>query len=282
MARSPFLRLAPPGHFYSPIPDLEEIAARSARLFRRDVADCPGIDLRVEAQIDRLDRLAAYYGDLPFPDAPGGSTRYHYDNGFFSHGDAIILYSTLRHDRPRRVIEVGSGFSSALMLDVNELFLDESIRFTFIEPHPDRLLGLLTADDRRRHAILATPVQEVPLDLFRELQAGDLLFIDSSHVVKIGSDVTRIVFDILPVLRPGVLIHFHDVLWPFEYPEEWLLKGRAWNEAYFLRAFLQYNRSFEIEYFNSYVAGMHGEVLRRRMPLCLKNPGGSLFIRKSS
>jgi len=106
------------------------------------------------------------------------------------------------------------------------------------------------------------------------------LFVDSSHVSKIGSDVNRIVFDILPILKPGVLVHFHDVLWPFEYPLQWIMEGKAWNEAYLLRAFLQYNSHFEIVLLNSFVGNVFKEFMEANMPTFLKEPGGSLWLRK--
>jgi hypothetical protein len=125
--------------------------------------------------------------------------------------------------------------------------------------------------------------------VFHALSANDILLIDSSHVGKVGSDVTHLLFRILPKLRPGVIVHFRDIYWPFEYPQEWILElGIAWNEAYFLRAFLRYNQTFEIMYFNSFLAQHFTDVLRRKMPLSLqvshlKLKGGgpsSLWLKK--
>lgn len=263
-----------PGHYSSPLPDSTEVLARSQVLFDRSTVECPGIDLREEAQLELLESFSRYYDDLPFPTQPGNSTRYYYENWWFGYGDAITLYSVMRHYEPRRVIEVGSGYSSAAMLEVNDLFLDGKIRFTFVEPHPQgerRLLQLLTQEDQSKHTILRKQVQELPLDIFEALSANDILFIDSSHVGKVGSDVNYILFRILPKLKAGVIVHFHDIYWPFEYPQQWILEaGIAWNEAYFLHAFLQYNQAFEIMYFNSFLAQHHKDVLRRKMPLSLK------------
>jgi hypothetical protein len=277
---SPFLRFAPAGHFYSPLPDLAEVAARSAVLFRPEIPTCPGINLREHAQLALLEQLSAFYAELPFPQTPDHTTRYYYENDFFSYGDAIVLYAMLRYQRPQRVIEIGSGFSSAVMLDVNDRFFDASIQFTFIDPYPARLLQLLRRNDRQTQTILPQPIQEVSLDSFHSLAAGDIVFIDSSHVVKIGSDVAHLLYHVLPALPAGVIIHFHDILWPFEYPQAWVYEGRAWNEAYVLRAFLQYNDTFEIVYFNSYMGYHHADIVHEKMPLCSKNPGGSLWLRK--
>jgi hypothetical protein len=278
---SPFLRMFPAGHFYSPLPDMKQIVAQQDKLFNRNVAECAGLDLRAEHQLAVLGELAKFYAEVPFAETASGDGRYYYGNAFFKHGDAIVLYAMLRRLQPARVIEVGSGFSSAVMLDTNEKFLSGKIQFTFIDPFPGRLMGLLSESDRRRHSIVKKPVQEVAAHEFDMLAAGDVLFIDSSHVVKIGSDVRYLLWEVLPRLRAGVVVHFHDIMWPFEYPQEWVLGGNAWNEAYFLRTFLQYNRVFQIEYFNSYMALVHERELRERMPLCLANPGAGLWLRKS-
>ena len=93
--------------------------------------------------------------------------------------------------------------------------------------------------------------------LFRELHAGDVLFVDSTHVAKVGSDVNHIFFEILPILQPGVVVHFHDIMYPFEYEPKWIYTGVAWNEAYMLRAFLMFNPTFKILLFNSFLAHLH-------------------------
>lgn len=290
-SNSRFINFAPPGHFYSPIPDLNNVMAKQDSLFDRDSKECPGIDLRENSQLELLEKISSYYDDLPFPETPGYSTRYYYKNGLFGYGDAIILYSFLRHFRPQRVIEAGSGFSSALMLDTNRLFLEDSAHLTFIEPYQyARLFDLVGREELEKHTVIQEPLQSVPPDMFRSLCENDMLFIDSSHVAKIGSDVTYIFFNILPALNPGTIIHFHDIHWPFEYPKEWVLQGRAWNEAYFLRTFLQFNNNFEILFFNPFIFKFHSGVIKEKMPLCLKalpapfqtNRSSSIWLRKKT
>jgi predicted O-methyltransferase YrrM len=275
---SPFIRFSPPGHFYSPIPnatDLKRLAPTEANILTHD------IDLNLLQQLHLLDQFARYYSELPFPETPSDMSRYYYQNDFFCHGDAIALYSMLRHFRPQRVIEVGSGFSSAVMLDTSDRFLNSATRFTFIEPYPDRLNQLLNAQDQQQQ-VIEKSVQDVGIELFAELQANDILFIDSSHVAKVGSDVVHLLFQILPRLSPGVIIHFHDIFFPFEYPQTWFSEGRAWNEAYFLRAFLQYNTTSQILFFNSFLGQHHKVELEQKMPLFLKNTGASLWLQKNS
>jgi len=188
----------------------------------------------------------------------------------------------MRHFEPKKIIEVGSGYSSAAMLDVDELLFNNQIEFIFIEPFPDRFRALLSDEDIKQVALLEKPVQQVDKSIFEKLGKGDILFIDSSHVSKIGSDVNMIIHHILPRMNSGVMIHFHDIFWPFEYPKKWLKAGRAWNEAYILRAFLQYNSSFEILFFNSYLEQHHRKLLREKMPLMLRQPPAKMTFGNSS
>ena len=186
----------------------------------------------------------------------------------------------IRHFKPKQIIEIGSGHTSALMLDTNERFMDQKMELTFIEPYPDRLHSLLKQEDHSQCTIFEKPAQAVPASFFEKLQENDILFIDSSHVTKIGSDVNHIFFDILPSLKPGVIIHFHDIYWPFEYPLSWIEQGRAWNEAYLLRAFLQYNDNFEIIHFGQFFKSCFPEFYETTMGV--SGGGGSIWIRKKA
>ncbi len=277
-----FLKFAPPGHFYSPLPDIKFIEHHKETLFDRQINSIPGIENNLEGQLALIEKFSRYYDELPFKDDKSAGLHYYFRNTWFTYGDAIILYSALRHYRPKRIIEVGSGFSSAAMLDTNDLFFSKKIAFTFIDPHPERLLTLLSDKDKNQHDIIKDIVQNIPFERFATLNAQDILFIDSSHVAKIGSDVVHLVTKILPRLNKGVIVHFHDVFWPFEYPEEWFRVGRAWNENYILKAFLQFNDKFKIFFLNSYLAIHHREVVENKLPLFSKDPGGSLWIKKIS
>src|SRR5207244_12672121 len=140
---------------------------------------------------------AAFYGVQPFSVEPIPGRRYRFENPNYSYNDAIVLYGMMRHAQPHRIVEIGSGYSSCAMLDVNELFFDNSIACTFIDPYPQLLRDVIKESDRERIRILGQRVQEVDVNVFLELKAGDILFIDSSHVAKTGSDVNYIVFKIL-------------------------------------------------------------------------------------
>ena len=272
--------LHPPGHFHSPIPSFEEIRQREVKLFDAVPRSIAGIDMHEDDQLELLGRFRDYYETLPFKAGKAEGLRYYLDNPAYSYSDGILLYCMLRHLKPRRIIEVGSGFSSALILDTSELFFNSALELTVIDPDPQRLLSLIEERDRDRFRLVSLRLQDVDLGEFATLEANDILFVDSTHVSKLDSDVNRLFFAILPVLASGVHVHFHDVIYPFEYPQDWFELGRAWNEAYVLRAFLQYNDEFRIVLMNTFMERFHEELFRESMPLCLNNPGGSVWLRK--
>ena len=277
-AAEPWLKFFPPGHFYSPLPSMAEIA----EVFARGAfgPPFPAVNLNETEQFARLERFAGYYPEQPFPEQPSAGRRFHMANGSYGPFDAIMLYGMLREARPRRIIEVGSGLSSAAMLDLNEHMLGGAVEFTFIDPDMTRLRPLLREGDVARATLIERRVQEVPLATFAALGENDVLFIDSSHVSKIGSDVNRLFFDVLPALAPGVLVHIHDVTGNLEYPRDWLEQGRAWNEQYLLRAFLMYNTAWRIELFTTWLSIKREDFIRERMPLCARGGGGQIWLRK--
>jgi predicted O-methyltransferase YrrM len=267
----------PAGHYYSPIPSQDDV--RGDEVDRTPV-DLRDVDLNREGQRHNLEDFSRFYTELPFTEKQSADRRYYFDQAFFCYSDAIFLYSFLRRHNPRRIIEVGSGFSSAVMLDTVERFLPARPEITFIDPNPERLDSLLKDEDISYTSTLRKRVQDVPLDILTNLESGDLLFIDSSHVVKYGSDLVFLLFHVLPRLKPGVFVHFHDIFYPFEYPAEWVAQGMYWNEDYFVRAFLAYNSAWKIELFVNYANFEFKAFIEEKMPLCRKNFGGSLYIRR--
>ena len=190
-----------------------------------------GIDLRLTEQLALLNELS-----IKEPTGPRFKP-----NGYLSNTDAAVYQSLIRRLQPNRVVEVGSGYSTAALVDAGG-----APHMTLIEPHTERLREVLTPVDLARCELIENRLQDVEISVFRDLACGDFLFVDSTHVTKLGSDVNRIFFEILPVLAGGVIVHFHDIHYPFEYPSEWAEQGRGWNEAYLLRAFLEYNQAFKI------------------------------------
>lgn len=277
-AQVDWARFFPPGHFYSPLPSREEVAEAFAR--GGFGPPFPAIDLNESGQFERLERFATWYPEQPFPENQTKGARFYLDNPSYGHYDAFMLYGMLREARPKRIIEVGSGFSSAAMLDLNERLLGGGVHFTFIDPDMIRLRKLLRPEDEGRVTLIEKRVQEVPLETFTTLGENDVLFIDSSHVSKIGSDVNRLYLDVLPVLAPGVLIHIHDVAGNLEYPRDWLEEGRAWNEQYLLRAFLMNNDAYRIELFSAWLWNQKHALIREKMPMCARGGGGQMWLKK--
>jgi hypothetical protein len=193
----------PDGHFYSPVPDLAEVRRQRERIFAKP-AELAGIDLREAEQLALVDALAALAADIPFTPREDPQYRYYFENDFFGYGDALILYAMLQQRAPRLVVEVGSGYSSALVLDTADRWLP-GLRVAFIEPYPERLRSLLKPKDAGRAEIIEAPVQDVDLNVFDRLGAGDFLIIDSTHVAKVGSDVLTLVFEVLPAYVPASL-----------------------------------------------------------------------------
>ena len=271
----------PPGHYYSPIVDPAQ-AERFLKKVDFNIHSLPGIEIDERGMLDLWRSFSNLLSSQPFPDDREQGHLYWFNNPAFSYGDGTLLYCMLRRFSPRRLVEIGSGYSSACMIETAEKFFNVPSAFTFIEPNPELLRSLISGDDSQQEVeLIAREVQATPLSLFSSLNRDDFLFIDSTHVLKTGSDVCFILFDILPLLKPGVIIHFHDIFWPFEYGPEWVVdENRSWNELYALRAFLSYNKEFEVLFFSDYFRRFYAEELTRLVPWVAKNSGGSIWLRR--
>jgi len=272
----------PPGHFYSPVIDRNDPHVQQALAIEAQPdPELSGIALNEPMMRRWFNRIKEQYRAHPFPAELSPSCLYYYNNPFFPLADALALLTFFRHAQPRRFIEAGSGFSSCAAIDCNEHFLSGRADLTFIDPHPERLLDLLPVNSRYRSSIKQQCLQDASLKTFEELQPNDILFIDSSHVAKTGSDVLDYLFRIFPALAPGVLIHIHDIFFPFEYPSDWVMDGeRSWNEAYLLRAFLSNNSGYRILFFSDWFYKCRRSLVNAEMPLCIQHRGGSLWLRK--
>jgi predicted O-methyltransferase YrrM len=228
------------------------------------------VDLAEERQVSLARQLGPMLEE-PF-EGPRYSTRP--ENTMYLAADAAVYRAMLRHLRPSRVLEVGSGYSTAIALDTANSHLS-GLKLRCVEPHPDRLLDLLERGDRVE--LDRCFIQDLPLEEYDTLRDGDVLFIDSTHVVKPGSDVIWLFLRVLPRLSPGVVVHVHDIFWPFEYPPEWLAEQRNWTESYLLHAFLAGNRSWEILLFSSWLWRHRTELVPKRLSA---GAPGSIWLRK--
>jgi SAM-dependent methyltransferase len=273
--------LFPIGHFYSPIADPTLIAARKAEIFRKRNGSV-GIDYKVDKQLSLLATLAPHARLIDYPvEDPGDGLTYFYNNDQFPVLDAEFLHAALCHFRPAQMIEVGSGFSSLITANVNRKFLNGELRFTCIEPYPRQFLidGVEGITD-----LIVSKVEDLGIEFFDRLGDGDILFIGSSHVSKVGSDVNYLFFEVIPRLNPGVIVHVHDIFLPDEYPEAWVLdQNRNWNEQYLLHAFLQFNSDWEVLWASHLMGTRHPDAVTgvfARYPRL--GGGGSLWMRRRS
>ncbi len=237
------------------------------------------INLNIQTQIDNALEIHSLIDEFALMQSYT-NRRYKWANGWFEGYDGLALYGMIKKYQPKHIIEIGSGYSTALMLDASE-FLNQDIQISSIEPFPNRLNSLLRDGDCID--IHNDYVQNVPLSLFDQLEENDILFIDSSHVIKTGGDIPYEYFRILPRLKSGVLIQIHDMIYPFTYPMRWVKQGRPYNEAYLVRALISGNDRYEIEYFGSMINRCRLVEFDNDKEItypALKVRGGSLWIKK--
>lgn len=200
--------------------------------------------------------------------------RYSIENAWFNKEDALVLMTMMLEFKLKKIIEIGSGFSTCVMLDVNEYCLNNETEITSIEPYPERLLSKIRINEKN-YQLNVNSVQQCDISIFEKLEKNDILFIDSSHVAKSGGDILYEYFKIIPMLQSGVIIHIHDIFFPFTYPKKWLYEGRCYNEAYILHGFLMNNNEYEIIYFNNFMHSNLVESIGESF-----ESGGSIWIRK--
>jgi len=247
-------------HFYSPIPNVSNL---KDNLWEKSL-DVPGVNFNESEQLELISSLShKYQKEIKKILLKGTESKdYHFDNENFSRVDSEVLYYMIRHFKPSRIIEIGSGFSTLLLMESSSMNIYDNpnykCRITSIDPFPNDLIKNIKNKDY--FEIIPKKIQDMPLSFFNDLNKNDILFIDSSHVIKIGSDVQYEYLEIIPKLNKGVIIHCHDIFMPSEYAKNWIRKEhRFWNEQYILQAFLSFNKEFKVLWAGSY---MH-----------LKNPG---------
>lgn len=259
-----------PTHFYSPIPTVYQL---DQNVF--DVKQKMHFDWNEKSQLELLEKLKNFSSEY---EKLIQEKKFDDKNGAFEWHDAPIYYSIIRHFKPAKIVEVGVGYSTiigALAAEKND-----QTQITAIDPF---LAQDLKKKLPKQVSFIEKPVQEIPLSFFKELQENDILFIDDSHVSKIGSDVNFLFLDVLPELNPGVIIHIHDIFLPKQYPKEWILEDhrRFWNEQYLLEAFMIGNSKFEVMIANHFLGYKHPEKLQNFYktdpPI---SGGGSFWIRK--
>jgi len=273
-----------PVHFNQPIPDTRSLPET---LWSRP-SELVGIDMNEPRQRELLRSFSRFRDEYQrFPTGPTKEqNRFYLGNRLFGGVDALVAYCMVRHFQPRLIIEVGSGFSSLALGEAASK--NGCTPIICIEPFPRDFLrkgfpGLQTLIEKN--------VQEINLEFFSQLQSGDILFIDSSHTVKVGGDVNYLFLEVLPRLKPGVIVHVHDIFLPFEYRRDWVVdEFRFWSEQYLLQAFLSFNLEFEVLMANRYLAHKYRDDLKVTFanlanleavrPSSLGWVGGSFWMRR--
>jgi predicted O-methyltransferase YrrM len=279
-----------PNRFNQPIPDTRTLKPSLWETRSQLV----GVDMNEAGQLRLLSELVGQYKaewdrfplEPTFASAARGGGQgggYYVNNRIFESVDGEMLYAMIRHHKPHRVVEVGSGFSTLLSAQAIARNARDDVGYRCeliaIEPHPSPWLR-----SDRSIRLIDTEVQDVPLSLFTSLEENDILFIDSSHVLRIGSDVQYECLEILPRLSQGVLVHFHDIFLPSEYPPDTIFKGYQFpNEQYIVQAFLSFNDAFEVLWGGSFMHLAHPDRLEAAFASYSHEARwpGSLWIRRS-
>ena len=257
-----------PVHFYEPIPDTQSLP----ETLWSQPSELAGVNINESMQLDLLrNHFSKFRGEYEaFPAEPPPGQLWP-----FRGTDVLVAYCMVRHFQPRLIIEVGSGFSSLVLGQAAAKNKNSSL--ICIDPFPGELLrnGSIPA----LQSLIETKVQDLDVEFFSQLESGDILFIDSSHTVKIGGDVNYLFLEVLPRLKAGVIVHVHDIFFPFEYRRDWMLEElRFWTEQYLLQAFLIFNSEFEVLMANSYLNHYYPPDLKAAFPNLRRWIGGSFWM----
>jgi len=266
-----------PVHFYQPIPDTRTLTDS----FWDTESEMPGVKMNELGQLHLLEHVFPLFREEynRFPSEPTDCPHdFYFNNPMFSGTDSLVLYCMVRHFRPELIIEVGSGFSSRI--SAKALQENGRGRLVSIDPYPD---NVLTRGFAGLSSLMPHQVQEVKLETFDELSANDILFIDSSHVVRIGSDVNFLFLEVLPRLRAGVVVHVHDIFFPLKGRRTFVMdEYRFWSEQDMLQAFLAFNSAFEVLFCNSFLARKHFKCMKQTFPNSPWIGGSSFWMRRQS
>lgn len=263
-----------PNHFYQPIPDLLTLPKK----YLRPKSYVLGVNLNEKKQLEMLREVFIKYKKeyLLFSDKKVSSSyEFKFRNLAYDWIDALVYYCLIRHFKPEKIIEVGSGWSTKIAAKAT--LRNNHTKLISIEPYPyDYLVRGFPGFSQ----LIKKRVQNVRLKVFGKLKKNDILFIDSSHTVKIGSDVNHLFFEVLPRLKKGVIVHVHDIFFSNDYPPRWVTEHyKFWNEQYLFQAFLMYNDSFEVMFANSYMVKRYPKLFKKVFPHSILRAGG-FWMRK--
>ena len=255
-------------HYYQPMINPKKHLSKSLR----DDRELKGIDFNLNEQLDLLSKFKYNEELLKFPLNKTSDIEYYYENGSYLSGDGEYLYNIVRHYKPSRIIEIGSGFSTLMVRNAVAYNKIDDPKYTChhicIEPYEQPWLAKLEVE------LIREKVESIDKSVFQKLGSNDILFIDSSHIIRPQGDVLFEYLELLPCLKPGVIIHVHDIFTPKDYLNDWILKDHVlWNEQYLLEAFLTYNSQFKIIGALNYLSHHHLKEFAEKCPIFAKQPG---------
>ena len=266
-------------HYYEPL-----FNPKHLRCSLREDRYLPGVDLQEDKQLLLLESLnyKDELSEFPVEGKADGEVTFFYNNFSYVYGDAEILYSMVRKNKPNRIIEIGSGYSSLMIQNAIETNKKEDDRYNCehicIEPYEMPWL------EKKPMTVVRKKLEEVSRDLFLQLEENDILFIDSSHIIRPQGDVLVEYLEILPILKKGVIVHIHDIFTPKDYLDSWVYDGvKLWNEQYLLEAFLYGNKYYEVMFASNYMRHHHYDLMKEHFPMLDKQPipePGSFWMRK--
>jgi len=268
-------------HYYQPMINPSKYLARPLSEDR----NLPGIEWNVKEQLHLLERFN-YVDELlliPFEKKDKNDLGYYHNNPSLCFADAEFLYNMIRHFKPKKMIEIGCGYSTRLALQAQKKNKEDNLmnacKHICIEPYEMLWLERLPVE------VFRSKVEDMDISTFKSLEANDILFIDSSHIIRPQGDVLFEFLHVLPVLKPGVIVHVHDVFSPKDYPKTWIIdKHSLWNEQYLLEAFLSCNDKFRILGAVNFLKHQYAEALGQKCPNTAKSPDeepGSFWMIKN-
>lgn len=261
-------------HYYEPLFNFKQL---KKKLYKD--RNLPGINFNLNQQLNNLSSLI-YTNELIDLNLKKNSPNFNFNikNGFFEHGDAEIYYQLIRHIKPKNILEIGSGQSTLIALEAikkNKNIDKINTKINCVEPYENTWL------DNFNIKIIRKKIEDLHANYYLSLKSGDILFIDSSHVIRPQGDVLKIFFEIIPKLKKGVIIHIHDIFTPKDYPEKWLInENRFWNEQYLVEALMMNKNRYEIYLMLNYLKNNAYKKLKEKCPYLKKKfEPGSLYLK---
>lgn len=257
-----------PDHYYEPLVNPKKHLKKSLR----DDRDLPGINFNVDEQLNLLTNFNYNNELIKFPLKKENEIEFNYNNNSYESGDAEYLYNMIRHFKPNRIIEIGSGHSTLMAQNAIKKNKSENPNYNCnhicIEPYEMPWLKELDVE------LVRELVENIEVSYFEKLEKNDILFIDSSHIIRPQGDVLFEFLELLPIIKSGVLVHVHDIFTPKDYLDNWVIKDhKLWNEQYLLEAFLTSNLDFRIIGALNYLSHNYKKEFKEKCPVFASQSG---------